>query len=453
MNNTESTRNNVFMLATVVFLGAIFYFGLFYFKITFASGMVLAFLLFIISFVDIRIGFAIIILATLLSPEINIPTSYFREITLRLEDLLLVVVFLAWLGRLAVMQEYRRIRISPLDLPILLILIVNVISTIRGVMSGEVTSIPMALFYNLKTFEFVLMYFVVANNLKNKKEIKFFLVFILITAVIVALYGICQIPKQTEIFNPHRLTAPFEGASEPNTLGGYLMIVLAISISLWLYMKWSVFKWWFGILICLIFVPLLFTLSRGAYVATFGMICLIGILSRRKWILIVVLLFIMLSPLILPQVIIDRALYNFSDPRYWGIADPSVAERIYSFQKAYYFLKTAPFLGHGVTGGGNILDNQYSRIMIETGLIGLFLFFWLIYRAFRISFFVFKNSKVGWCKGIALAYIGSLFGILIHSIANITFYIVRIMEPFWILTGFMVVLYRELKLEKKMIEN
>jgi len=444
--NSPHSRNNLLVVITAVLLAVIFYLGLTLFETKFATGIVFAFALFIVSFIDIRAGFVIIILSTLLSPEIRIPTTYFREISLRLEDFLLIVVFFAWLGRLAIKQEYRNIRFTPIDLPVFLIIVVNIISTVRGVLLGEVTSIPMAFFYNLKVLEFVAIYFIISNGLRNKKEVKFFLTFVLITAIVVALYSLPQIPK-TEIFSIRRLTAPFEGTPEPNTLGGYLMIILAVSICLWLYMKQSGLRFWCGALIFLIFIPLLFTLSRGAYVATFGMLFFIGLLSRKKWILIALFIFILLSPFILPQAVIDRALYNFKDPRYWGFADPSIAERIYSFRKAYYYLKTAPLLGHGITGGGNILDNQYSRIAIETGLIGLFLFFWMIKRMFKVSWFVFKKSEIGWIKGLSLAYVCALFGLLIHSLGNISFYIVRIMEPFWILTAFVVVLYKEMVYE------
>jgi O-antigen ligase len=444
MNNhatTISHRNSLFIGILLAIFGVIFLFGLLNFTTIYATGFVLALGLFVLAFVDIRAGFIVIILATLLSPEITIPTRFLRDVSLRLEDFLLIVVFFAWLGRLAIKAEYRFIKTSPIDLPILLILIINFISTARGILLKELETTT-AIFYNLKVIEFTAIYFILANSLRTSKEVKFFLAFILITAGIVALYGLPQVP-QTEIFTAQRLTAPFEGKPEPNTLGAYLMIILGISICLWLFMEKSGLKFWFGMFILLIFIPLLFTLSRGAYAATLGMLFLIAILSKRKWLLALLVIFLLLSPIILPRQIIERALYNFQDPRYWGFADPSLADRINVYKKAFNNLQSSPLLGHGVTGGGNILDSQYARILIETGLIGFILFWWLIVRMFKIGFRLYKNSLIGWIKGLGLAYIVVLFGLLIHSFGNITFYIVRIMEPFWVFTAFICVLYKE----------
>jgi len=38
-------------------------------------------------------------------------------------------------------------------------------------------------------------------------------------------------------------------------------------------------------------------------------------------------------------------------------------------------------------------------------------------------------------KGIAAGYIVGLAAMVVHSFGTITFYIVRIMDPFWFLTG------------------
>ncbi len=44
------------------------------------------------------------------------------------------------------------------------------------------------------------------------------------TYIIVLINSIAQIPKGL------RITAPFEGGSEPNTLGGYLLIMFSLSL-------------------------------------------------------------------------------------------------------------------------------------------------------------------------------------------------------------------------------
>jgi hypothetical protein len=42
---------------------------------------------------------------------------------------------------------------------------------------------------------------------------------------------------------------------------------------------------------------------------------------------------------------------------------------------------------------------------------------------------------VWWLKGLALGYTVGLVGLAAHAITAVTFVIVRIMEPFWLISG------------------
>lgn len=161
---------------------------------------------------------------------------------------------------------------------------------------------------------------------------------------------------------------------------------------------------------------------------------LIGFVSRRKWLIFLVLFFLVLSPFILPKVILNRAMYNFIDPRY-GHLDSSFTERFFSFQKLWGTLKYYPIFGLGLTMGGGVLDSQYARVGIETGILGLILFLWLILRVLKMGIQLFKISGGGWIKGFALGFIVVVMGVALHGLGNITLYIVRISEPFWALVG------------------
>ena len=94
-----------------------------------------------------------------------------------------------------------------------------------------------------------------------------------------------------------------------------------------------------------------------------------------------------------------------------------------------------PLFGHGVTGWG-FVDAQYFRILIETGLLGLAAFFFLVYRLFQLGLDRLRYfSEVPFFRGLSIGFLGGLTALLFHGIGSNTFIIVRIMQPFWLVAG------------------
>ncbi|MDQ6966718.1 MAG: hypothetical protein Q9M23_07340, partial [Mariprofundaceae bacterium] len=80
-------------------------------------------------------------------------------------------------------------------------------------------------------------------------------------------------------------------------------------------------------------------------------------------------------------------------------------------------------------------DAQYARVLAETGLIGLFAFFWLIARMIRVFKEGSRELEDGRLRGVALGGLCGFMGLLVHALGSNTFIIVRIMEPLMILLG------------------
>jgi len=446
VNQIQHRRNVIIIsILTLVFLSA-FFFSLRDLSPTYTVGIIFLLGFFLVSFINIRVGFVLVILAFLLSPEVNLPMSSIRGFTIRVEDTLIIVLILAWLGRLAMGLQKHFIISTPLNLPLVLIVVWNIICSWRAIAAGMVDT-NFCILTNLKIIEFFLIYFLVANNLNDAKEAKFILYVLLIVALIIGVYAVFQIPK-TKIFTENRLTAPFEGKPEPNTLGAYLAIFFGIALSIFIYSEKSLLKKLCAVLILLLPFPIMFSFSRSAYIASIAVALLLAVISRRKWLIATLIVFLLLSPFILPKAVINRALYNFQDPRYFGFLDPSAAERVGAFSKAWYYIKTYPILGGGVAAGGGVLDSQYARIIIDTGLIGLALFLWLIFRLLGLGIRLFRSTTEGWIKGIAIGFVAVVVGLMLHCLGNITFYIVRIAEPFWALAALIAFLFYLQRLPK-----
>lgn len=415
-------------------------------KPTVALLVTAASVIFITSFLSPKAALYILIFSMLLGPEIIVGklgggATLGREVTLRLDDFLLVIIGFSWFIRSAIHKELGLFLKTPLNVPILLYTLSCVISTGWGMTTGQVKFLG-GFFFVLKYIEYFIIYFMVVNHIQTLKQAKRFVFCALLTCFLVSLYGIYQIPIG------ERVSAPFEGeVGEPNTFGGYLVFMLAISSGLFLNEETGRYKGMLGILILTSFIPLVYTLSRASYLAFIPMYFSLLIFGEKRRLLLMVLsVAVVLSPLILPSVVKKRVLHTFTQPPEHGQVkiggvrlDTSTSARIRAWTDSFKDFLKRPLLGYGVTGY-HFMDAQFPRTLMETGLIGLVAFLNLLYSILRLAHHRLKESMEPYSKGLLVGYLSGFIALIFHSIGANTFTIVRIMGPFWLFTGIMVVL-------------
>ncbi|MDA2916158.1 O-antigen ligase family protein [Nitrospinae bacterium AH_259_B05_G02_I21] len=409
------------------------------------AGVALA-AVFIASFVSPEAGLYILIFSMLFSPEIiagevgGSRATLERGITLRLDDFLIAVIALSWFARTALEHGLGLLRRTPLNRPIAWYVLVMILSTVWGYMNGLVHGIA-GLFFTLKLIEYFFVYFMTVNILRDKDHARRLVLALLVTCALVSIYGLIQIPSGA------RVTAPFEGEQgEPNTFGGYIVLMLSLIISIILLHDNPRVK---GITLLLLFIafPLLFSLSRASFLALIAMFFAFLAFSPRRGILVLILIILALSgPFIIPQVVKDRIKYTWEQSYFpqpgqvevFGIRlDTSTSARIRSYQELARDWIKHPFLGHGITGYA-FLDAQFARVLAETGLVGLGIFLWLLASIFRVGYKTYRGAKTPLFRALGLGLAVGVIALAAHSVGTNTFIIVRIMEPFWLLTGIVV---------------
>jgi O-antigen ligase len=406
--------------------------------------------IFIVGFASTDIALYILIFSMLLSPEFVVGTTegaaLGRGVTLRLDDFLIVIIGMSWLAKMSIKKELGLFLKTSLNRPIAYYIIICLISTLLGAMFGTV-SLKTGFLFVLKYFEYMIIYFMVANHLENKKQIRNYLWAMLITCAIVSVMGIAQIP------GGGRVSAPFEGeVGEPNTFGGYLVFMISIALGLLLASNSFRDQLLYGLLAFLSAVPLIYTQSRTSYVAAIPTaLAFVWLSERRNWVIAAVLLVGISLPFIAPEPARERVTYTLTQGRTQKDAvevggvklDTSLSARLRSYKAATEDWVEHPILGYGVTGY-KFLDTQYLRVITETGLVGLITFLLLMFTIFRQGYRVFKGTTDPFYKGLAAGYLAGFIGLLCHALGANTFIIVRIMEPFWFLTA-MVMMIPELE--------
>jgi O-antigen ligase len=381
----------------------------------------------------------------LLSPEIMTGEtgagSLGRGVTLRLEDFLLVVIGFSWLARNAIDKELGLFLKTPLNKAILFYVLACVLSTGFGIMAGRVELKTGSMFV-LKYIEYFLVFFMMVNHVRNTDQVKRFIICLFLTCFIASIIGILQIP------GGGRVSAPFEGEiGEPNTFGGYLLFMGMVAAGLLAKMGKSRSKQILIVLILCIIPPFLFTQSRTSYIAIIPALLVLGFMTERKQIILgLILISLIASPLFLPKAIKNRIMYTFTQPEHRGQIkigairlDTSTSERILSWKNTLQDWPKHPLLGYGVTGYP-FVDAQYPRILIESGILGLFAFFYLLYSIFKVTLNNLKEFKTPYFQGLGIGFLAGFVGLTVHAIGANTFIIVRIMEPFWFFVGIITVL-------------
>ena len=414
-----------------------------------ALATVAAFILGVVCFMNPAIGLYILIFAMLLGPQFGVGdastiSTRGRGITLRLDDFLLVIIGFSWFLSTAIHKEKGLFLKTPLNRYIGYYFIVCLVSTLIGYMMGRVKGMS-GIFFVLKYFEYFIVYFMAVNYLKEKPQMERLMWAMLLVCFVVCLIAITQIPSGV------RVSAPFEGErGEPNTLGGYLVLMLSIVFGL-LFHNYGTNKQklFLGCLVFFILITLAATLSRSSWLALGPMLIALICFSQRKlFVLIPLILLVSVSFLLMPTAVKERAAYTFTQKAERGQVkvgalniDTSTSARLISWQQVmtHDFLKQ-PLLGYGITGYA-FVDAQYPRVLAETGLLGLFLFFALILAIYRNA----RNTRRVCTEdpfylGITTGYLAGLFAMLTHAIGANTFIIVRIMEPFWFLTAIVIMI-------------
>lgn len=405
-----------------------------------------ALLLFTAAFLRAEWGLYILVFSMLLSPEFVVGEtaggSLGRGVTLRADDFLLVLIGLSWLARTAVIKDLGLFLRTPLNKPIFFYMVSCVASTLLGVMAGRVEPKTGGLFV-LKYLEYFIVYFMVANHVRERPQAVRLLASLLLTAGIVSLSGWFQIP------GGGRVSAPFEGGSEePNTFGGYLLFVGMVAAGMAAKIREPKKRNLLLLLLAIMLPPFVFTQSRSSYLAAVPALLVLGVLTERRLVALgLIAIGLLFSPLFMPEVAKQRILYTFNQPEEPGQVkigdirlDTSTSARLQSWKQALRDFTRHPLLGHGVTGYA-FVDAQIPRVLAETGLLGLAAFLFLVASVFRIA--RRRLAEAGddpLFRGLLMGFIAGLVGLLVHALGTNTFILVRVMEPFWFATGLVAVL-------------
>lgn len=419
-------------------------------------GILVFCIIFIPTLIKPDIGFIILIVSMLFSPEVIAGTTTRRAISIRTEDIMLLVVILAWLLRTALNKNIAGAFRMKMTKPLFSYIAICICSTLFAALSGGI-DVKHSFFSILKYLEYFVLFVMVKDNLKKMRQVKVMMAVFFLTALLVAVSSHFSIQHKIALGEHFfRLGPPVEtrGGGESGTLGGYLLFMMAIAGGFLMYEKSTLKKTFLVVLELLMLRALLYTLSRGSYLALAAIpILFVSLAKKRRIILFYTLgIITLLTVIFMPKMVNERISStimmkeNAAGSSYVEWED-SPKERLASWKNVIFekFPKS-PLFGHGV--GRFFIDSQIFTTLSEVGLIGLSIFIWVLFTLFRMAQDTLNTDVVyndAFGSGLTTGFLVGFIALLIHSISCNTFIIISIMEPFWFIAAIVLSLPRLLK--------
>lgn len=297
---------------------------------------------------------------------------------------------------------------------------------------------------------YFMIFYLAAVLYKDKKIIKVGLASQIISASIVALYGIYQyffLKISTSMSwvdlsqFPELQTRVYSTLENPNVLAEYLVLVIPLVIAiLWVskgLCQKAAAAGAFGIMsVCLVL-----TFSRGAWVGMAAAI-LVFSLMKAPGLFIAAILLAMISPAFLPPVVVHRAA-SIGD-----LEDSSTAYRIPIWIAAARIIADYWFTGVGLglaafskiyrdymIAGTYALHthNLFLQIAAEMGIFGVIAFIWLAGSGFSRGFYGVKGKSKS--SFLTAGVIAALSGHLLHGSFEYIWYSPKVVLAFWMTLG------------------
>lgn len=239
-----------------------------------------------------------------------------------------------------------------------------------------------------------------------------------------------------------------------NHIAGYLAMVFALVLGLFLFRPFWPPAVWVAVLI-LILVAICLTMSRGGWIATFCALEFIVIffllkkgVGRLKVLAVASVLFVAVGLTIFGSNPVIERLRSMGNEN-----EPSLVSRLAVWKASTELIQENPLLGTGlgtfpwsftkVRPAGLTLryreaHNDYVQVATEMGLLALIPLCWGIFLVFKKGLSQFKNTESRFRAGLVLGSLGGIVAILVHSMSDFNMQITANGILFSLLVGLVV---------------
>ena len=241
-------------------------------------------------------------------------------------------------------------------------------------------------------------------------------------------------------------TPPVVIYTTANALALFLGPLIAVAASLFLHGTSRELRICSGVFLLVAVPSMLLSFSRGGYLAMAAVAVGLALSHRRRWLLLAGLVIagglVSAIPPIFHRISIE--FQNVGGTTFFGRAG-----RLELWSATLKMLSHYPIFGAGLSGFAERIGPYWNanhperfidphnivlNFWVETGLLGVFVFAWLLVLVFRISWQGWKKSDSDW-RPIFLGVLLAMVAIVVHGLVDVPYFKNDLSLLFWALAG------------------
>lgn len=200
--------------------------------------------------------------------------------------------------------------------------------------------------------------------------------------------------------------------------------------------KYKIIGW--GVIAASLFA-LLYTFSRGGYLAALVGVLILGILKDRK-LLIILGVFLLTWQTVVPTAVRQRIDMTKNST---GELDVSAQQRVELWKESWQSIKESPIVGKGYATfrygqhAANLFDthNFFVKMWVETGIIGLTMVFFLLQQVLSMGYRLFRRGNDPLYRGLGLGLVLATCCSVVANFFGDRWNLIEISGPMWVLVG------------------
>lgn len=381
--------------------------------------------------------------------------AFFLPLSLVMSSVCLGIGTILWLGKMLIMRRLY-VKRTPYDSLIVLLVLLGAVS----IWSSPDRGFSFYNYYHLMG-RYVLIYYLVINNMHSLDQMKRLIWTVLSSALVVTLYGFYQYIYGVNISAaewvdgdqfPDLKVRVFSTLENPNLLAGFLMVIMAMASGLALHTAQKKSKLILFALVVTLGICLVLTYSRGAWLSILAVIIVYGFLYNRKifWFLLIVPFVLLIAK----DALVERIL-SIANP-----TDTSSTLRLALWESTAAMIMDKPLLGIGwgaywmvypeydfflQDSGAKIFHahNMYLNIAAEIGIPGLLVFLTLMIGHIRKGLFVMRHNNNRWITGLMLGIVAALLGLAVNGFTDYVMFNIQMSMLFWLLNACIIYFWQE----------
>jgi O-antigen ligase len=185
---------------------------------------------------------------------------------------------------------------------------------------------------------------------------------------------------------------------------------------------------------------LMFSLSREAYLAFLAGCVFLGLMKQRKLLVLLAVLACTWSSWA-PNAVVQRVQMTYDKNA--GTLDHSAQVRVDLWEEGLQLFKANPLLGLGFdtyaytkhVHGYKDSHNIYMKVLVETGIIGLLLFLWLLATTFWTGYQLFRRAQDPFLSSIGLGLAAWMVCSVVVNFFGDRWTFLQIDGYLWVLAG------------------